>query len=97
MTTDDLLFWARIQHILETAVTGLSDEDRAERIEYCQRTGEHGVRMHPDADGLTLTWGGATLAIIDRTLFDDDAYMEPVGFAYVPAVPDDARDLTDDD
>ncbi|MFC8619738.1 hypothetical protein ACFT9M_25475 [Micromonospora purpureochromogenes] len=92
----DLMFVARVQHIIRTAVDGLSEEDRAERIGHCQRTGEHGVRMHPDADGFTLVWGGRTLATVDAGLFDDDAYLEPVRFAYVPAIPDDVCGLTDD-
>lgn len=90
----DLMFWSRVQHILETAIGGLSADDVRERVDYCRRTGEHGIRMHPDEQGVTFTWGGRTLAVVDRDLFDPDAYFEPIRAEFMPDAPDDPRELT---
>ncbi|MBB5776230.1 hypothetical protein [Nonomuraea jabiensis] len=84
---------ARLGEIIRRSVEGLDAADRAERVAYCQRTGEHGVRVHAESEGvLVLTWGGKTLAAIERTVLTGDGPLpEP---ELIPAVPDDPRELT---
>lgn len=91
----NVLFAARVQRILEDSITGLPDEDRAARIAYCRATGEHGIRVLADGDVLRFSWGGQPLAVVERSVFDDDAYLQPLAVDMVGVVPDDPRELSD--
>jgi hypothetical protein len=91
---DDTLFLARVQHILAESVKALPEQDRAERIAWCRRTGQHGVRAYPAPDCIRFEWGGRTLAVVDRDVFADGAYLEPLQMTFSRAVPDDPRELT---
>lgn len=89
----DIRFEARLEHILSAAVAGLSEEDRAARIQWCRESGQHGVTMHPEPAGARFEWGGQTLAVVDRELFADDAYLRDVQITMLPQAPEDPRDL----
>jgi len=94
---DDALFWARFQHITNAAMAALTEADAAERVAWCQSTGRHGIEVEEaDSTGqfVRLVWGGKTLAVIARDLFDDDAYFEGIDLISVPAAPDDLSGLT---
>lgn len=86
---------SRIHALLANAVANLNPTDRAERIAYCRRTGEHGVRMSSnDADDLlTFVWGGQPLAMIHRDVLDGDG---PVRAEFIGEVPDSPAALGDD-
>lgn len=95
---DDAAFWARVTYILEQSIAALTPEDVAARIEHCQRTGQHGVRVEEaDDTGLRMrfVWGGRTLAVVERDVFADDAYFEGLSLTRLPGAPDDASSLTD--
>lgn len=89
---DDPMFWARMSHILEQSVLGLPEDDRAARIAWCEQTGQQGITMFiPSDKELEFHWGGRRLCTVDRTLFDEDAYFQPL----VPVlIPGDASGLT---
>lgn len=97
MTTTELenepMFWARLQFIIERSVAGLDEQDRAERIAWCRRTGRHGVTVLHEGDGLRLEWGGSTLAVIDPQVFEDDAFFEVLDVTFLPIPPEDASEL----
>lgn len=93
MTTEheeDVAFWTRVADILEASVDGLAETDRLARIEYCQRTGEHGIRAFDDGDAVEFKWGGRPLAVVDRDVFVPGA---EVAGAWIPSAPDDLREL----
>jgi hypothetical protein len=94
-TGDSVQFWARLQFILEQAVSGLSAEDRAARIEWCRRHGQHGVSAVPGQGETEYFWGGRLLAVVPHDVFSDEAYMQPLGSTFVTEVPNDARELDD--
>jgi len=89
----DLRFEARVQHILATTLAALPDEDRQARITYCQDNDEHGVRAARDGDLIRFTWGGQLLALVEASVFDDDAYLSDLDMTVTQEVPDDPRDL----
>lgn len=92
MTADDDKAQARVHEILTAAVAGLDPTDRAERIAWCQATGQHGVRMHPSAhdDLLEFRWGGRRLAMVHRDVLTDDGPIQREFIAEMPdgAIPD---------
>ncbi|XVQ83169.1 hypothetical protein ACQP2K_30645 [Microbispora siamensis] len=89
--TDDQIA-ARVRGLLAAAVAGLDPADRAERDAYCRRTGDHEAHHSREGGLLVFRWGGSTLLAIDiAALLDPDA---DAGLEFVPAPPDDARDLT---
>lgn len=61
METNVLL---RVQEILTHSINGLSDEDRAERIAWCQENDEHGTRAVPQGHCTEFFWGGRLLAAV---------------------------------
>ncbi len=66
MTTGDG-FDDTLAYLIGEAVNRLSVEDRQERIEHCQRTGQHGVRMVLEEDGSArFVWGGKALLLADE-------------------------------
>jgi hypothetical protein len=78
---------ARVRELLTDAVNRLDRRDYAERVSFCQATGQHGTRMHltPDDDLIEFRWGGRTLAMIPRSvLFDDQPLPEPQFIADTP-------------
>jgi hypothetical protein len=81
-----------IPELIATAVAALAPEDREARIAHCQRTGEHGVRLHVTEDDglLELHWGGRRLVMVGRdALFSG----EPLGVGFVNDVmPDTVPD-----
>ena len=89
----DLMFWARVQHILAETLAALPADDRAERIRWCRENDAHGVRAFPEADGIRFEWGGRVLAVVDRGVFAEDAYLRPLELDMVRDVPDDPREL----
>lgn len=94
---DDVLFWARFTHIINTALAGLSEQDMAERLAHCRATGQHGISaQEADASGgaVRLVWGGRTLAVVSRSVFTDEGYTLGLDMNILPTAPDDARDLT---
>lgn len=96
---DDVLFWARLEHIIGQAMAALTPQDIARRVEFCQRTGQHGISVdEADSEGtaVRLVWGGKTLAVIARDVFAPDAFMEDLSTTVMHAAPDDARALTED-
>lgn len=65
MTADDDPLPQQVRALITAAVAALDPTDRAERIAHCQQTGQHGVRMFTDPDGLLdFQWGGRRLAMI---------------------------------
>jgi hypothetical protein len=90
----DTLFWARVKHILEQAIACLPAEDQAARVAYCRSTGLHGVTAFREPDGTTrFEWGGRTLAVVDPSVWTDEAYFDDLAMTVMPAAPDDARAL----
>lgn len=73
--------------LLRAAVAGLDPTDRAERINHCRTTGQHGIRSHTDQHGvIEFRWGGRLLAVIHTDLLDSD---HPIGAHFTPSeVPD---------
>lgn len=94
--SDDVLFWSRVEHILRVSVEGLSETDRQERIAYCRRTGQHGVRALHDGPDIRFSWGGRLLCVVPRNAFDDEAMFEPLGAVFIPDPPDDPSTLDGD-
>ena len=84
---DDELVAARTKQILDHAVAILSDEEYAERVEWCNQHQCHGIRMHPDpADNfLEFRWGGQTLAWVALDALTD---TRPVHFDRIEGLPD---------
>jgi hypothetical protein len=80
-------FNEKVQQVLTEAVAGLDPADRDERIEYCQRTGEHGVRAQVEGDGVEFVWGGRLLAVVERELLTDAELELPAG-QRIDGVPD---------
>lgn len=94
MAGDDV-FWARVQHIITESLTLLDDRDRGERIAWCQRTGQHGVRAEPEpGGGMRFTWGGRTLAVVAAEVFDDDHAHADLRADLLPAAPDTIEGLS---
>ncbi|OBJ90903.1 hypothetical protein [Mycobacterium asiaticum] len=89
-TPDDLTPSERIQAILTQAVAGLDPIDREERIAWCQANDEHGVRMQLDGDLRIFNWGGRVLAMVHQDVLLGTG---PIEASFVPAVPDDPREL----
>jgi hypothetical protein len=89
---DDVLL--RLHGVLVSSLNGLSDEDRAERIAWCQANGVHGVQAVPAGESTEYHWGGRLLAVVQNEVLtaERDAVIEMTHVA----VPDDARQLTDD-
>jgi hypothetical protein len=78
---------ARVRELIAGATARLDPNDRAERIEWCQATGQHGTRMHltPDDDVIEFRWGGKCLLMIHRAvLLDDEPLPEPQFIADTP-------------
>ena len=90
------VFESKVSKVLSEAVAGLDPLDRAERIAYCEQTGQHGVTAHPEGDVIRFDWGGRTLAAIEAVVLTDEALEVPEA-QFIPAVPDDARELLGDD
>jgi hypothetical protein len=90
------MFEAKISKVLAEAVAGLDPLDRAERIAHCEATGQHGVTAHPEGGVTRFDWGGRTLAAVETAVLTDDTLKVPEA-QFIPAVPDDARALLDDD
>lgn len=92
--TETLLL--RVRDLLADAMSRLDRRDYAERVGYCQDTGEHGVRMHlnPDDSVIEFRWGGRPLAMIPRdVLLDEQPLPEPQFIAETPdTVPDEWSD-----
>ena len=86
---------ARVHVLLADALARLDPADRAERIAYCQAHDQHGIRMHPPTDDalIEFTWGGRTLAIVDRAVLLDDG---PIHVEHIADLPDTLEGLTDD-
>lgn len=94
MTDLDAAFAERVQYIISSSIAGLDEEDRAERIAYCRRNDLHGVTCFEDAGDLRLEWGGRPLAVVPRSVFDDEALHGPPPVAvFTPDVPDDLSSL----
>jgi hypothetical protein len=56
-----------LAYLIAESVGSLAPEDRQERIEHCQRTGQHGVRMVLEQDGSArFVWGGKALLLADE-------------------------------
>lgn len=87
----DAAFAERVQFIISSSIAGLDEQDRAERIAYCRRLDLHGVTVVVDHGDLRLEWGGRPLAVVPRSVFADEALLEPLTAVYVP---DDASELT---
>lgn len=83
----------KVRDLLVDAVSRLDPQDHAERVAYCEESGQHGVRMHFDAgdDLVEFRWGGRRLALLPRSILLDDQPLPPAEFiAEVPdSVPDD--------
>jgi hypothetical protein len=80
-------FNRKVRRVIAEAVEGLDPSDRDERIAYCRETGEHGVRAQVEGDGVEFTWGGRTLAVVERALLTDDD-LELVPGQRIEGVPD---------
>ncbi|MGY2702212.1 hypothetical protein [Nocardioides sp. HB32] len=82
----------KLSRLLAEAVEGLDPADRAERIAWCQETGQHGVSGVREGESIVFMWGGRTLAVVEGALLADDELELPPGqrIAGVPdTVPDD--------
>lgn len=95
----DILFWARLEHIIKATLAALPDEELNRRAEWCRTTGQHGIRAqeadNKDGTAVRLVWGGATLALVERDVFTDSAYTEDLSFTLLPAAPDDAAEVAE--
>lgn len=84
---------ARVRDLIVDAVARLDPQDHAERVAYCQQSGQHGVRMHFDQgdDLVEFRWGGRRLALLPRVVLLDDRPLPRAEFiANVPdTIPDD--------
>lgn len=89
----DLLFGARVQHIIAATLDAMPAATKAARVAYCQRTGEHGVSVIVTEHELEFMWAGELLAVVDKDTFADDAYFKPLFMEPVTEAPDDLRDL----
>lgn len=84
MTAPDIRFDARLQRILQVAVAGLPEEECAQRVAWCQETGQHGITMQPHQVGATFHWGGRLLVVVDYGVFADDAYLRDLDITMHP-------------
>jgi hypothetical protein len=94
--TDDDGFDSTLSFLIAEAVNRLSPGDREVRIDYCRRTGEHGVRMVVEDDGACrFVWGGKTLLLADENvlLYPDRPIGEVRFTAY--SMPRDVSSLDD--
>jgi hypothetical protein len=84
----------RVRAILTHAINGLSPQDRAERIAYCNQHG-HGASAHPDPqdDVLEFRWGGRPLAFVPFAVLRGDG---PIVGQFVSELADDIGGLDDD-
>jgi hypothetical protein len=78
----------KIRQVAETAVAGLTEQDRAARVAWCRETGEHGIRALVEGDAVVLTWGGRKLADVERAVLVDDGAELPAGEFVRGGVPD---------
>lgn len=87
---DGLLFWSRLQYILEQSVRALPEDDREQRVAWCQETGNHGVgtKIGETDDELVFSWGGRVLARVFLNVFNDDSFFEPLESTLRPGPPD---------
>ncbi len=82
----------RVRDLLADAVARLDPQDHAERVAYCRRSGQHGIRMHFDEgdDLVEFRWGGRRLVLLPRALLLNDQPLRAEFIAEVPdTVPDD--------
>lgn len=86
----------RVRALLADAIDRLDAEDRAERVAYCQASGEHGVRMHRDDgdDIIEFRWARRPLALVPVSVLLDNEPLPTPGFIAEPpnTVPDDWAD-----
>lgn len=69
------LIGRRIQYAIATALDAMPADDKAERIAWCQRTGNHGTHVVPLADGLALVWADRPLAFLPNEVLTEDALL----------------------
>lgn len=93
--TDDLLFTARLKHIVRRSIEALPPLDRYERLENCRRAGDGYVSVHADNGLVRIDWGGRPLALVPASAFAEDAYLDDLSMSSVPDVPDDASELSE--
>jgi hypothetical protein len=83
---DDLTMLAKLRALLAASVDGLDPRDREERISWCQKHAQHGVRAEFDTDDIIrFVWGGRPLALIHRDVLEQDG---PLRGEFIADVPD---------
>lgn len=90
MTEQDRVL-ARLNEALLLCAAGLSEQDRAERIEWCNANDDHGTRMVPGESESEFWWGGRLLAVIPHDVLTDTEPLHAPTF--VGQVPDDPSSL----
>lgn len=90
----------RIAQVIAAAIAGLSPEDRAERIAYCQRHNWHGVDYGVnDHEEMELYWPGGPesrlLAVLPKNALSEEGLRHPLGMTSLD-VPDDLSGLDDE-
>ncbi len=77
----------KLADVIAQALINLPADDVIARVAYCQRTGEHGIRVFTEGESVRLVWGGADLALVERDVLIDDVADLPPG-EWIPAAPD---------
>lgn len=71
----DFLIGRRIQFAISTALEAMPADDKAERIAWCQETGQHGTHVVPLADGLALVWADRPLAFLPKEVLTEESLL----------------------
>jgi len=73
----DLGFLAgqRVRHAIAAALEAMPEDVKAERIAWCQRTGQHGVTAYRSDVGVDLQWAGQRLAFIEADALTEDSLL----------------------
>jgi hypothetical protein len=84
-----------LSYLIAEAVNRLSPGDREVRIDYCRRTGEHGVRMLVEEDGAArFVWGGKTLLLAEEAVLQyPDRPIGEVRFTAFRMPPNDVSSI----
>ena len=87
----DQQFWGKVAAILADAIARMDEDDRAQRVAWCQATGRHGVTARHEAGDVAFYWAGALLATVPAAdLANPDALLDaPVEVTVPDALPAD--------
>lgn len=86
-------FWEKLRVIIDAAIACLTEAEKTERVEWCNRTGSYGASVGEagtDGSSVRVWWGGQHLIDIPRSAFYA-INLDRLGGVVFPNAPGDAH------